>query len=191
MLWFSAMVCQISSACTHLPACYVCFGLRFLLCKVSSSHLSTGRHMTKRTIDPCTYTSPLFSSSVCYSKIKKAQQRRLDRAKIVQVLRLSNNAELGIDVPSILRRSRGILFNRLGANEMLSLDLGGPLIFDILLACTHLLVRLALLGGRSSKFSGNILSSSVSAVTRRSKLLCSRLHFPVALIIRSDSIGQI
>ncbi len=25
---------------------------------------------------------------------------------------------------------------------MLSLDLGGPLIFDILLACTHLLVRL-------------------------------------------------
>lgn len=52
-------------------------------------------------------------------------------------------AELGIDVPSILRRSRGILLNRLGANEMLSLDLGGPLIFDILLACTHLLVSLS------------------------------------------------
>ena len=51
-------------------------------------------------------------------------------------------AELGIDVPVILRRSRGILLNRLGANEMLSLDLGGPLIFDIFLACTHLLVRL-------------------------------------------------
>ena len=55
------------------------------------------------------------------------------------------SAELGIDVASILRRSRGILLNRLGANEMLSLDLGGPLIFDILLACTHLLVRLPIL----------------------------------------------
>lgn len=133
----------------------------------------------------------LFQFLSVLQQDKKAQQRRLDRANIVQVLRLSNNAELGIDVPSILRRSRGILFNRLGANEMLSLDLGGPLIFDILLACTHLLVRLALLGGRSSTFSGNILSSSVSAVTRRIKLLCSRLHFPVALIIRSDSIGQV
>jgi len=47
--------------------------------------------------------------------------------------------ELGIDIPCILRRSRGILLNRLGANEMLSLDLGGPLFFDVLLGCTHLL----------------------------------------------------
>lgn len=52
------------------------------------------------------------------------------------------SAELGIDIPAILRRSRGILLNRLGANEMQELDMGGPLCFALLLGGAHLLASL-------------------------------------------------
>lgn len=56
--------------------------------------------------------------------------------------------------------------NRLGANEMLSLDLGGPLIFDFLLACAHLLasalrLRLHLLSMRIESMTAKVISRLV------------------------------
>ena len=48
-------------------------------------------------------------------------------------------AELGIDIPAILRRTFGILTFRLGSQDAENLDLGGPLIFMALLGAAHLL----------------------------------------------------
>lgn len=49
-------------------------------------------------------------------------------------------AELGIDIPGILKRSRAVLTNRFKAGDVDSLDLGGPLLMATLLASVHLLV---------------------------------------------------
>lgn len=50
-------------------------------------------------------------------------------------------AELGIDIPAILSRTRSILTFRLAGHDMDHLDMGGPLIFMALLGFAHLLVR--------------------------------------------------
>lgn len=50
-------------------------------------------------------------------------------------------AELGIDIPAIISRTRSILLLRLAGHDMDSLDLGGPLIFMAILGLSHLLVR--------------------------------------------------
>lgn len=49
-------------------------------------------------------------------------------------------AELGIDIPAILSRTRSVLTFRLSGHDMDHLDLGGPLIFMALLGVAHLLV---------------------------------------------------
>lgn len=49
-------------------------------------------------------------------------------------------AELGIDIPAILSRTRSILTLRLSGHDMDHLDLGGPLIFMAMLGAAHLLV---------------------------------------------------
>ena len=49
-------------------------------------------------------------------------------------------AELGIDIPGIWRRSLGVLLNRTKASDVEELDMGGPLIFCLLLGSIHLLV---------------------------------------------------
>lgn len=51
------------------------------------------------------------------------------------------NAELGIDISGILSRSSCIATNRTRSLNLEELDMGGPLIFVLLLACIHLLVR--------------------------------------------------
>lgn len=56
-------------------------------------------------------------------------------------------AELGIDIPAILRRTRSVLTFRLSGHDMEHLDLGGPLIFMALLGVAHLLVSLCALPG--------------------------------------------
>lgn len=56
---------------------------------------------------------------------------------------LPRTAELGIDIPSILSRTRSILTFRLAGHEMSDLDMGGPLIFMAALGFAHLLVRAA------------------------------------------------
>ncbi|PSC76290.1 integral membrane Yip1-family isoform B [Micractinium conductrix] len=48
--------------------------------------------------------------------------------------------ELGIDIPSILRRTRSVLTFQLSGHDMEHLDMGGPLIFMALLGFAHLLV---------------------------------------------------
>lgn len=53
---------------------------------------------------------------------------------------LSCSAELGIDIPGILKRSTCIASSRTRNLDLEGLDLGGPLIFVLLLACIHLLV---------------------------------------------------
>lgn len=53
--------------------------------------------------------------------------------------------ELGIDISGILRRSSCIATNRTWSLNLEELDMGGPLIFVLLLACIHLLVRSACL----------------------------------------------
>jgi hypothetical protein len=50
-------------------------------------------------------------------------------------------AELGIDIPAILSRTKSILTFRLSGRDVTSLDLGGPFIFMALLGMAHLLVR--------------------------------------------------
>lgn len=50
------------------------------------------------------------------------------------------SAELGIDIPGILKRSTCIASSRTRNLDLEGLDLGGPLIFVLLLACIHLLV---------------------------------------------------
>ncbi|KAL3159322.1 hypothetical protein ABBQ32_011274 [Trebouxia sp. C0010 RCD-2024] len=47
--------------------------------------------------------------------------------------------ELGIDIPGILKRSTCIASSRTRNLDLEGLDLGGPLIFVLLLACIHLL----------------------------------------------------
>lgn len=47
--------------------------------------------------------------------------------------------ELGIDISGILRRSSCIASSRTGGLDLEELDMGGPLIFVLVLACTHLL----------------------------------------------------
>lgn len=51
-------------------------------------------------------------------------------------------AELGIDIPGILKRSTCIASSRTRNLDLEGLDLGGPLIFVLLLACIHLLVSI-------------------------------------------------
>ena len=53
---------------------------------------------------------------------------------------LSCAAELGIDIPAIISRTRSILLLRLAGHDMDNLDLGGPLIFMAILGLSHLLV---------------------------------------------------
>ena len=50
------------------------------------------------------------------------------------------SAELGIDIPAILSRTKSILTFRLSGHDVDSLDLGGPLILMAILGCAHLLV---------------------------------------------------
>lgn len=50
-------------------------------------------------------------------------------------------AELGIDLGGILRKSRSILLLRHQSKHLDSLDLGGALLFVLLLGGLHLLVR--------------------------------------------------
>lgn len=52
-----------------------------------------------------------------------------------------DSAELGIDIPAILSRTRSIMTFRLAGHDMDHLDMGGPLIFMALLGAAHLLVR--------------------------------------------------
>jgi hypothetical protein len=49
-------------------------------------------------------------------------------------------AELGIDIPAILSRTKSILTFRLSGHDVDSLDLGGPLVYMACLAIAHLLV---------------------------------------------------
>ena len=50
-------------------------------------------------------------------------------------------AELGIDIPAILSRTKSILTFRLSGHDVDSLDLGGPLVYMACLGIAHLLVR--------------------------------------------------
>lgn len=54
------------------------------------------------------------------------------------------SAELGIDIPGILKRSTCIASSRTRNLDLEGLDMGGPLIFVLLLACIHLLVSVPL-----------------------------------------------
>ena len=54
------------------------------------------------------------------------------------------SAELGIDIPGILKRSTCIASSRTRNLDLEGLDMGGPLIFVLLLACIHLLVSVLL-----------------------------------------------
>lgn len=69
------------------------------------------------------------------------------------------NAELGIDISGILSRSSCIATNRTRSLNLEELDMGGPLIFVLLLACIHLLVRCLVL---ASKLCGRSLLSNKS-----------------------------
>jgi hypothetical protein len=51
-------------------------------------------------------------------------------------------AELGIDIPSILQKTKAILLHQMKSNCLDDLDFGGALIFLLLLGGLHLLVRL-------------------------------------------------
>lgn len=51
------------------------------------------------------------------------------------------HAELGIDIPAILSRTKSILTFRLSGHDVDSLDLGGPLVYMACLGIAHLLVR--------------------------------------------------
>lgn len=59
----------------------------------------------------------------------------------VKVLLLcSVDAELGIDIPGILRKSLAIVKLDVGSAHLEDLDMGGPLLFSLLLGGLHLLV---------------------------------------------------
>ena len=57
---------------------------------------------------------------------------------------LFDTAELGIDITGILKRSTCIASSRTRNLDLEELDMGGPLIFVLLLACIHLLVSVTL-----------------------------------------------
>jgi len=52
-------------------------------------------------------------------------------------------AELGIDLPAILQRTKSILFYQMKSSCLDELDFGGALIFLLLLGGLHLLVSMA------------------------------------------------
>ena len=62
----------------------------------------------------------------------------------ISIENLIVSAELGIDIPGILKRSTCIASSRTHNLDLEGLDLGGPLIFVLLLACIHLLVSFLL-----------------------------------------------
>ena len=49
--------------------------------------------------------------------------------------------ELGIDIPSILMKTKAILLHQMKANTLDELDFGGALVFLLALGCLHLMVR--------------------------------------------------
>lgn len=49
-------------------------------------------------------------------------------------------AELGIDIPSILMKTKAILLHQMKANTLDELDFGGALVFLLALGCLHLMV---------------------------------------------------
>lgn len=49
-------------------------------------------------------------------------------------------AELGIDISAILSRTKSVVTFRLSGHDLDSFDMGGPLIFMVLLGVLHLLV---------------------------------------------------
>ena len=55
-----------------------------------------------------------------------------------------HSAELGIDIPAILGRTKSILTFKLSGHDVDDLDLGGPLVYMAALAISHLLVRLSI-----------------------------------------------
>lgn len=56
---------------------------------------------------------------------------------------MSALAELGIDIPSILQKTKAILLHQMKSNCLDELDFGGALIFLLLLGGLHLLVSTA------------------------------------------------
>ena len=52
----------------------------------------------------------------------------------------NKHAELGIDIPAIISRTKSILTFRLSGRDVDSLDLGGPLVYMAILGIAHLLV---------------------------------------------------
>ena len=80
---------------------------------------------------------PSRTRPLCSKVLRSDAAVGLPRLVLITTLR----AELGIDVPGILKRSRAVLTNRFKAGDVDSMDLGGPLVFATMLAAVHLLVR--------------------------------------------------
>lgn len=53
----------------------------------------------------------------------------------------SSHAELGIDIPSILMKTKAILLHQMKSSTLDDLDFGGALVFLLALGCLHLMVR--------------------------------------------------
>lgn len=51
------------------------------------------------------------------------------------------STELGIDIPSILMKTKAILLHQMKASTLDDLDFGGALVFLLALGCLHLMVR--------------------------------------------------
>jgi hypothetical protein len=60
-----------------------------------------------------------------------------------RLLHLFVCAELGIDIPSILMKTKAILLHQMKANTLDELDFGGALVFLLALGCLHLMVSRA------------------------------------------------
>lgn len=52
------------------------------------------------------------------------------------------HAELGIDIPQILRSTKAILLHQMKSDSLDELDFGGALVFLLVLGVLHLMVRL-------------------------------------------------
>lgn len=50
-------------------------------------------------------------------------------------------AELGIDIPSILSKTKAIILHQMKSSTLDELDFGGALVFLLALGCLHLMVR--------------------------------------------------
>lgn len=63
---------------------------------------------------------------------------------------LGHSAELGIDIPSILSKTKAILLHQMKSNTLDELDFGGALIFLLALGCLHLMVSVCVHSSSSS-----------------------------------------